>query len=1368
MVRHTLLSILAIPLYVSVAQADLHIQPARVVDLTPSGFSLVWVASAPSKPRVEIYADAGGTVDITDQLELTKLPLRGGNPEAIDPYAHRQSISAMRAYLLAHGLMKVEVAGTRPNTSYCYRVFSETDGDTAVWPMDGCALARTPVHNELLSSAVQLLVTLSESDATGGLVTAGVDGGSMVSAFAGDGVGGHQAYLNLGNLFGPDGAALALHNPPHNPVNVVLEVTRGWGETTSVVVPIDMPDGFTVSHVATISLDRPLTARFDPEALMHQQPKATEVELVLGNATEAQAVEVVFHSDPPDLVIDAANLPTALEAGVEHRSVVTLTPAGPGTFTVTATITPERGPAVRTLLLAEFLDPARAPRIVGIRTEPNATEGTPFIVTVEVADIDDDPASLVYQVDRDRDGIYDEADNAGVWSFEFADDGEFPIAIAVTDPDGGRDEQVLLLQVANLPPRLESIPPTEATEGTEYTYVIAAEDPGDDLLTATVRQPAGATVDNEGILRWTPTFNDARSSPVVFTLNVTDEDGGEATQVWSVEVSLLDDDGDGVPDTCEQRHGLSGPGDEDGDGRSNREECLRGTSPTVDGRPRAPMLVGPIDCENVLVDAVFEIESTGDPDGDPVSFTYVVLLDDPQVDNPDNLEVFRSSANGGALTWTPNEPLPVGTYAWRARGHDGAGFGLWSEVSWFVINGAYADGSCFEDRDGDGFDDRSDNCPDVSNTPQDDLDGDLMGDVCDPDDDGDGAEDALDNCPQMPNAGQEDLDDDQVGDVCDSDRDADGVDNNDDNCPNTANADQPDADGDLTGDACDRDRDGDGTDNEPDNCPTTANAGQVNSDSDAMGDACDDCPHDPVNDADADGLCGDVDNCPALANPDQTDENGDGFGDACRPIDVEIPGSANVDPTAQIGNGTVIGEEAEIGQDVIISADVDIERGVTVGDGAELGAGVRVGADVVIGENSFVSAGVALADHAEIGAGAELEEDVRIGMGATIGDGSRIGARSHIQWDAVVDDDVDVGVDVTVEPNAEIGVNAVVGDSVIVAHGAEIGENAEVGAGVEMMPEAEIGASAVLAEDVVLQPHADLGDNVQVGAGSTVGSRSVVGNGVEMGASVTVGEHTQIGDDVIIGDNTQIAGSAQIGDGARLGHGVEVGSSNVGPGADVADDVIISNNCDIEADVVIESDVVIADNVRVGQGVTVGAGTAVSSDVEIGAGTEVGAGCEINPGVTLADNVYISADVVIEDNNDIGEGTSIGAGTRLWPGSEAGDEVTIGAGCKIGSNVSIGNRTVLGADCQLWQTVRVGNDNVFGYRPIIRENATVSNGGSFGDHVTMYKRVFVGDTNTWGNNVFVDRFSTTGDNVTIINNAYVPRYTNLAAGETFP
>jgi hypothetical protein len=70
------------------------------------------------------------------------------------------------------------------------------------------------------------------------------------------------------------------------------------------------------------------------------------------------------------------------------------------------------------------------------------------------------------------------------------------------------------------------------------------------------------------------------------------------------------------------------------------------------------------------------------------------------------------------------------------------------------------------DGDLDGVPNTADNCPNIANADQADLDGDAAGDACDPDDDNDGVADTADNCPMLANANQYDEDRDGTGDAC--------------------------------------------------------------------------------------------------------------------------------------------------------------------------------------------------------------------------------------------------------------------------------------------------------------------------------------------------------------------------------------------------------------------------------------------------------------------------------------------------------------------------------------------------------------------------------------------------------------------------
>jgi len=118
-------------------------------------------------------------------------------------------------------------------------------------------------------------------------------------------------------------------------------------------------------------------------------------------------------------------------------------------------------------------------------------------------------------------------------------------------------------------------------------------------------------------------------------------------------------------------------------------------------------------------------------------------------------------------------------------------YGNYSDTSgnlyvWAVMdrNSKYAVGLTV-DRDNDGVANADDNCVDLANSDQNNLDNDSNGDACDSDDDNDTVADANDNCPLASNEDQSDFDDDGYGDVCDADVDNDGVNEGVDQCTKT-------------------------------------------------------------------------------------------------------------------------------------------------------------------------------------------------------------------------------------------------------------------------------------------------------------------------------------------------------------------------------------------------------------------------------------------------------------------------------------------------------------------------------------------------------------------------------------------------------
>ena len=235
------------------------------------------------------------------------------------------------------------------------------------------------------------------------------------------------------------------------------------------------------------------------------------------------------------------------------------------------------------------------------------------------------------------------------------------------------------------------------------------------------------------------------------------------------------------------------------------------------------------------------------------------------------------------------------------------------------------------DKDNDGVNDLTDNCPSVNNPLQIDSDLDGDGDECDYDDDNDGITDnSGDDCPRggawnWTSNSTTDFDNDGCKDATeDADDDNDGIEDDVDNCLSTyappRNWWTSDETNDLDGDGCrdsdeDFDDDGDGFDDAEDDCNKIAGSstlgsyqGCVDTDNDGYADLEDTCSSEAGNstlggtigcpDNDGDGWANIDDDLPDDATQ-WSDTDGDGFGDnpdgnnpdAC----ISVPGTSLLD-----------------------------------------------------------------------------------------------------------------------------------------------------------------------------------------------------------------------------------------------------------------------------------------------------------------------------------------------------------------------------------------------------------------------------------------------------------------------------------------
>ncbi|HDR14303.1 MAG TPA: hypothetical protein ENN79_02220, partial [Desulfobacteraceae bacterium] len=115
--------------------------------------------------------------------------------------------------------------------------------------------------------------------------------------------------------------------------------------------------------------------------------------------------------------------------------------------------------------------------------------------------------------------------------------------LAIHNPDFLAFHLITRLTVdvgVNEDPVVTSSAPVSAQAGSEYSYLVVAEDPeGSDVSFLLIEGPAGAVLDAaSGLLTWTP--GPGADAATKFRVRVFDERGGSAAQAWVVSVAGVD------------------------------------------------------------------------------------------------------------------------------------------------------------------------------------------------------------------------------------------------------------------------------------------------------------------------------------------------------------------------------------------------------------------------------------------------------------------------------------------------------------------------------------------------------------------------------------------------------------------------------------------------------------------------------------------------------------------------------------------------------------------------------------------------------------------------------------------------------------
>jgi hypothetical protein len=187
----------------------LTISNVKVVNVTPTGFSVLWVTSEPATPSITVYSDAGGGGSLTGQVGIETFPLYTGKLGRANAYEKRISAAAIAEATRSMNLNLVRVTGCPPGSTLFFRVRSSAaGGGSATFPESGALPSATlPRSNSFVAQSRQLIVDLPTGMMEGRVVTLSTAAAlSPLAAVAGDGVGPNQVFFNLSELFTPDGS----------------------------------------------------------------------------------------------------------------------------------------------------------------------------------------------------------------------------------------------------------------------------------------------------------------------------------------------------------------------------------------------------------------------------------------------------------------------------------------------------------------------------------------------------------------------------------------------------------------------------------------------------------------------------------------------------------------------------------------------------------------------------------------------------------------------------------------------------------------------------------------------------------------------------------------------------------------------------------------------------------------------------------------------------------------------------------------------------------------------------------------------------------------------------------------------------------
>lgn len=176
--------------------------------------------------------------------------------------------------------------------------------------------------------------------------------------------------------------------------------------------------------------------------------------------------------------------------------------------------------------------------IITSNPDLEAIANLPYQYQIEAQDADGD--SLSYRLENAPNGMTIDTDTGLLnWTANDTQIGQIPVTIIVKDSQGAETRQTYNLNVLafapNHTPEITSTPRNSVALGTSYFYALNTSDPDGDPLTINLQTaPTGMTLNQQGLITWTPEANQLGNHTV--KVQVIDGRGGFIEQEWAIAV----------------------------------------------------------------------------------------------------------------------------------------------------------------------------------------------------------------------------------------------------------------------------------------------------------------------------------------------------------------------------------------------------------------------------------------------------------------------------------------------------------------------------------------------------------------------------------------------------------------------------------------------------------------------------------------------------------------------------------------------------------------------------------------------------------------------------------------------------------------